>query len=323
MKYKISVAFILIALLVLCFSGCRKTPTDKSVYSLVELEESTPEESLNTSIVEEPQESSTPENIVSETPIESTEPNVPSDVSSEPITSSKPADTMYQEANDSVTAKEEVNLRTGAGTKYDIVATLKSGTFLTRTGIGKNGWSRLDYNGQTVYAVTSYLSNTVIEKPKEDIINGMKFTPQSDRITAKDEVNLRAEPSSKSASVGLLKAGEFLDRTAVSDKGWSRLTYNGQSVYAVTNLITNKISENNQGQQGPVTEHGMEFSQASGNVTAKQEVNLRDKPTSENSNIVYTLKNGEYVQRVGQSKEGWSRLIYNGQVVYAISSLLT
>jgi len=26
-----------------------------------------------------------------------------------------------------------------------------------RTGIGSNGWSRVEYNGQVLYAVTSYL----------------------------------------------------------------------------------------------------------------------------------------------------------------------
>ena len=57
---------------------------------------------------------------------------------------------LYTDASDSVTAKEEVNLREGPSTKYAIVATLKSGDFLTRTGIGKNGWSRLTYNGKTV-----------------------------------------------------------------------------------------------------------------------------------------------------------------------------
>ena len=40
----------------------------------------------------------------------------------------------------------------------NIVATLPRGQFVTRTGIGSNGWSRLDYNGTVVYAVTSLLT---------------------------------------------------------------------------------------------------------------------------------------------------------------------
>ncbi len=230
---------------------------------------------------------------------------------------------LYTDANDSVTAKEEVNLREGPSTKYAVVATLKSGEFLTRTGIGTNGWSRLTYNGKTVYAITSYLSNEVVEISKPDTVAGQTFTPKSDRVTAKIEVNLRAEPTTSATVVGALKAGEFLDRTAVSGGGWSRLVLNGKTVYAVTSYLTDTVPETNTEQSENITEHGMEFTPVSVNVTAKEEVNLRDKPTTDGSNVVHTLKNGEYAQKVGESKAGWSRIVWNGQTVYAITSFLT
>ena len=59
-----------------------------------------------------------------------------------------------------MTAKEEVHLRSepNSGSEENIVATLTNGEFITRTGIGSNGWSRIDYNGTEVYAVTSLLT---------------------------------------------------------------------------------------------------------------------------------------------------------------------
>ncbi len=230
---------------------------------------------------------------------------------------------LYTDAADQVTAKEEVNLRAGAGTNFEIVGTLKSGEFVNRIGIGKNGWSKLEYKGKTVYAITSYLTTEVITVEKPDIVGGMTFTPKNDRVTAKIEVNLRKTPSTDGEKVASLKAGEFLDRTAISDKGWSRLTYNGQTVYAVTSYLTNEVQENENPPDGSVTEHGMTFSPVNTNVTAKEETNLRDKPSTTDSTVVYTLKNGEYVQKVGESKDGWARLVYNGQTVYAINSFLT
>lgn len=234
---------------------------------------------------------------------------------------------LYTDANDQVTAKDEVNLREGAGTKYNIVATLKSGEFVTRTGIGSNGWSRLLYNGKTVYAITSYLSNEVIEVETQDIVNGSIFTPANDSVTAKQEVNLRALPTTDSEVVGKLTSGTFLPRTAIGDKGWSRLDYNGQTVYAVTNYLTTEAPEikpeENPDDNTTVTEHGMEFALITVNVTAKEEVNLRDKPTTDGSNVVYTLKNGEYVTKTGVCEQsGWARLEYNGQTVYCIDSFL-
>ncbi|MBQ8267607.1 MAG: SH3 domain-containing protein, partial [Clostridia bacterium] len=234
---------------------------------------------------------------------------------------------LYTDINDQVTAKQEVNLREGAGTKYNVVATLKSGEFITRTGIGSNGWSRLIYNGKTVYAITSYLSNEVIEIETQDIVNGSIFTPANDQVTAKQEVNLRALPTTDSEIVGKLTSGTFLSRTAIGDKGWSRLDYNGQAVYAVTNYLTTEAPEINPEQRPEdnttVTEHGMVFTLVTVNVTAKEEVNLRDKPTTDGSNIVYTLKNGEYITKTGVCEQsGWARLEYKGQTVYCIDSFL-
>ena len=64
------------------------------------------------------------------------------------------------------------------------------------------------------------------------------------------------------------------------------------------------------------------FTTVNEKVTAKSETNLRDKPSVDTSKVVYTLKNGEYVKRIGIHSNGWSKLEYNGQIVYAISSYL-
>lgn len=236
---------------------------------------------------------------------------------------------LYTDVSDQVTAKEEVNLREGPSTKYNAVGTLKSGEFLTRIGIGTNGWSKLLYNGKTVYAITSYLSDKVIEAEKDDIVNGSRFTPANDRVTAKMEVNLRSAPSTNSEIVGKLTSGTFLDRTATGDNGWSRLDFNGAVVYAVTSYLTTTApdtpteSKPTVEDESTFTEHGMQFTAVSVDVTAKEETNLRDKPTTTDSNIVYTLKNGEYIKKIAVSNSGWAKLEYNGQYVYAVDSFLT
>ena len=233
---------------------------------------------------------------------------------------------IFTDTNDKVTAKDEVNLREGPSTKHNKVGTLKSGEFVTRTGIGKNGWSRLLYNGKTVYAISSYLSNKVIEVENPDVVNGMTFTACKDKVTAKMEVNLRELPSTDSKVAGKLKSGEFLPRTATSDKGWSRLKYNGAVVYAITSYLTTEAPEIQSSEQTSsdktVTEHDMTFELTKVNVTAKEEVNLRNKPTTTDSKIVHTLKNGEYITKTGVSNSGWARLDYNGKTVYCIDSFL-
>ena len=78
---------------------------------------------------------------------------------------------------------------------------------------------RLVYNGQTVYAITSYLSNEVIEVEKTDIVNGMVFTAVNDNVTAKMEVNLRAQPTTDSDVVGKLTSGNALQKVKMAGRG--------------------------------------------------------------------------------------------------------
>ncbi len=234
---------------------------------------------------------------------------------------------LYTAVNEQVTAKDVTNLRDAATTKSNIVVALKNGEVVTRTGVGKNGWSKLQYNGKTVYAISSYLTTDLsVKKPEKepaneqkDIVAGHTFTPKNDKVTAKEFVNLRALPTTDSEKVGTLNSGEFLERTAVSDKGWSRLIYNGQAVYAVTSYLSNEVVAPKD-PTPPISDDG--FTTVDEQVTAKKETNLRTKPTTEGSEIVYTLKNGEYVRRIGVHSNGWSKLEYNGQIVYAITSYL-
>ena len=68
----------------------------------------------------------------------------------------------------------------------------------------------------------------------------------------------------------------------------------------------------------------MNFTEVNETVTAKDVVNLRDRPgQGADSVVLATLSNGETAQRTGVSSSGWSRLVVNGQKVYAVSSFLT
>ncbi len=149
---------------------------------------------------------------------------------------------IFTEVNETVTAKQETNLRSEPSTLNDasIVGKLVHGDTATRTGIGHNGWSRVIYNGQTLYAVTSYLTTNMEDTGQQAPPQGPVYTPVSEQVTAKMETNLRTEPSTASSDtvVGLLHNGEVLTRTAIGDNGWSQLDYNGQTVYAVSSYLT-------------------------------------------------------------------------------------
>lgn len=148
---------------------------------------------------------------------------------------------IFTEVNEIVTAKQETNLRSEPSTLNDasIVTRLMHGDTATRTGIGHNGWSRVIYNGQTLYAVTGYLTTDMADTGQQAPPQGPVYTPVYEQVTAKIETNLRSEPSTANADtvVGVLHNGEYLIRTAISDNGWSQLDYNGVTVYAVSSYL--------------------------------------------------------------------------------------
>ena len=71
-------------------------------------------------------------------------------------------------------------------------------------------------------------------------------------------------------------------------------------------------------------DHGIHFDPVNVQVTAKIETNLRSEPsTRRDDTVVTTIYNGDWVTQIGVSSNGWSKVEYNGQVLYAVTSLLT
>ena len=157
----------------------------------------------------------------------------------------------FREVNETVTAKDSTNLRDipSQGDDSTIVYTLKNGETATRTGVSDSGWSRLIFNGQTVYAVSSYLTTDLQYQPPVPEQEGAgsgdglktKFTDRGEQVTAKIEVNLRALPSVTNPDatvVAVLHNGEYVTRTGINeDYGWSRVDYNGQTLYCISSYL--------------------------------------------------------------------------------------
>lgn len=228
------------------------------------------------------------------------------------------------EVNEQVTAKIETNLRSVPSTADEntIIGKLKNGETATRTAISSSGWSRLDYNGQRVYAVSSYLTTDMEYKaPTSYVEQASIYQPVNETVTAKKVTNLRnvASASSDDTIVAVLHNGETVTRIGVGSNGWSQIDYNGQTLFAISSYLTTDLAYQ---QTAPDTSV---YTDVNEQVTPKIECNLRTEPaTQSDDTIVATIKNGDVVTRTGiNPNTGWSRLDYNGQTVYAVSSYLT
>lgn len=238
-----------------------------------------------------------------------------------------PIDSTFLQTDELVTAKEVTNLRTEPSAVSDeaIAASISHGEWIRRTGVSTRGWSRVEYDGQTLYAISSLLlteaeaESYASETPKPD--EPSVYQSVSDTVTAKSETNLRDGASTENTQVvATLYNGEWVARDGIGSNGWSRLSYNGQTVYALTGYLT--TDENFDPED--VNSRNIVWTPAECVMTAKEKTNLRDKPTTENgSQVIATIYNGDIVNQTATGSNGWSRVIYEGQTLYAVSSFLT
>ena len=231
------------------------------------------EETKTTETVTEPEATATPEPTAAPTatPEPTVAPTATTETTATPTPAATPenrpvvADTpapapvsdgsmTFIEVNDTVTAKDVSNLRSMPSTSEEgnVVGQLKNGETLTRTGRNDDtGWSRLNYNGQTVYAVSAYLTTDTSYKTPTVPVNSNRVSTQDGRvivfvdcddyITPKDLINLRTEPSTSEGESTVrtqVRNGTNLHRSGYSEaSGWSRVEYNGEILYAVTSYV--------------------------------------------------------------------------------------
>lgn len=242
----------------------------------------------------------------------------------------------FREVDEQVTAKEETSLRDAPSQDEDshVLYTLRHGQIARRIAVSDNGWSKLEFEDNIYYAVSSYLTTDLYGDGEDESGQGTddgiqtQFTSVNKQVTAKDVVNLRRLPSVEHEDadvIAQLENGDIATCIGVSDNGWSKLIYNGTTCYAVSSYLTSvsaasaNVAPDDDGIE-------TEFKEINDRVTAKVEVNLRALPsvTEAGAVVVATIKNGDIVTRTGINYDvGWSRVVYNGQTLYCVSSYVT
>ncbi len=163
-----------------------------------------------------------------------------------PASSENNNQVSFTDVNETVYTTDRCNIRSSYSTSSTKLGTVNSGTALKRTGVGSNGWSRIEYKGQTAYISSQYVttkSSTNEQQPTEEPEGEVSFKDVNETMYATKSCNLRKSWSTSSEKVGSLKAGEQVKRTGVADNGWSRINYGGKVVYVASNLLSSKPIE--------------------------------------------------------------------------------
>ena len=126
----------------------------------------------------------------------------------------------------------DVNVRSGASFNSKVLGQLHAGETVTRTGIGKGTWDQIEYNGKTAYVAKNYITTDSPEKA-----GGASFEEVNQTVKATSRVNVRSGPSVQYKIIGALKAGQEVERTAIGDKGWSRILFDGKPAYVSNSYL--------------------------------------------------------------------------------------
>ena len=187
------------------------------------------------------------------TETESTEQQVPEETTEAEQTETPEENTDQPEENgptqsepDTVYAVDTVNVRAAADTESEKLGTLEQGTALTRTGTDGE-WSIVNYNGQTGYIKTEYLTT---KNADSEAVNGQTdnggndeqtsvgdFIAEGTVITLKDSVNVRSGMSESDSKIGTAFTGEKVTVVMSYAEGWTKVTWNGQTGYIKTSLL--------------------------------------------------------------------------------------
>lgn len=190
--------------------------------------------------------------------------------------------------------KANVNMRSGAGTKYKVVKVVKADKTVTILG-QKGSWYKVKYNGKTGYISKSYVikKNYTVKK-------------YSGKYKTKVALTVRKGPGTNYVKAGTLKKGTVVTVKGKTSNGWLQISYKGATRYIsgsskyvakYTAPVKNNAPVINVEDTYTLTK-GEDFEYAMLNATAtdKEDGDLTDK--IDFSGVVNTGKVGEYTVKL-------------------------
>jgi uncharacterized protein YgiM (DUF1202 family) len=119
-----------------------------------------------------------------------------------------------------------VNIRSSASSKSTRLGRVEAGYKLEVQEVMKNGWTKIVYSGKTGYVMTKYL---------QMIETAHGYTPIG-RITATDNVNVRASASEEAGRMGTISAGTTVSLLGI-EGGWCKVNYEGLVGYVKADYV--------------------------------------------------------------------------------------
>ncbi|WP_312654250.1 SH3 domain-containing protein [Proteiniclasticum sp.] len=191
-------------------------------------------------------------------------------------------------ADDIRVTTANLNLRSGPGTSYSILAVIPKGTKVNVISVSGN-WAKVTYSGKQGYASISYLT---------------KVTTNIMVTTA--NLNMRTGPATSYSIIRVIPNGAQVTVLSTSS-GWAKVTYGGSTGYASLSYLKPAGTTTH-----PPTSADIRITTA--------ELNLRSGPGTSYS-IIAVMPSGAKVTVLSVSGS-WAKVTYAGKTGYAHTAYL-
>ena len=215
---------------------------------------------------------------------------------------------VYASGQSGIVIASSLNIRSGAGTSYNVLFTVKKnekvdilqsskGWYKIKSNSGKEGWASADY--------------IKIDNSSND--NNQNSTGKTKIVTA-SSLNMRNGAGTSYRVIMTLKKGTKVEVISESN-GWSKIKYDGRLGYVSSQYLSSSTS----GGSSNDNSSNNNTSKSTKEVTASS-LNVRSGAGT-NYGVIGSLKKGAKVEVISESN-GWSKIKFNGKDGYVSSSYL-
>lgn len=140
-----------------------------------------------------------------------------------------------------------VNVRKSDSETSERLGTVGDGVKLQRLEEKRNGWSKVQYEGQEAYIKSEYL--VVVDEDGNEVAsnndnqndnntdNNQNNNEAKKYVTATDNVNIREEADIDSERVGFAYNGDKFELVEKLSNGWTKIKYNGKDAYVKSDYV--------------------------------------------------------------------------------------
>lgn len=154
----------------------------------------------------------------------------------------------------------------------------------------------------TGLALTAQLFGSLAAAPGADALNG--------DVRATTRVNVRAEPTTSSRSLTVLKPGDQVTAHGTSD-GWTKVTWNGTTAYVYSSYLTTQTGTNR-----------ITSTAAPSNSYTTANLNVRSGP-SMNDRVIAVAQRGTVMDLTGRISGAYTQVVWRGQERWVASRYLS